>query len=196
MFRDIGGVPATIALILRDSCGISTIMADLFKILKELKNIQPDPNYSKRSRFLILQSARRKEDQDVDLRGQKAWLAEFLRILYPAKLAFVVSIVILILAISGGIYYINNQLNQKDLVVKASEMNASIQIKLNEIKYLLENQPQVDPAKISTIQGLLEKATNELKEVSVLGDKNLDESLRKIKSSQEILEQVDALLKQ
>jgi len=168
----------------------------LIKILKELKNIQPDPDYSKRSRLLILQSARTKENQDADLGRQKVWPAEILRILYPAKLAFVVGIAILILAISGGVYYINNQLNQKDLVVKASEMNASIQIKLNEIKYLLENQPQVDPAKISTIQGLLQKASNELKEVSALGDKDLDESLRKIKSSQEILEQVDALLKQ
>ena len=172
---------------------------DLFKILKELKNIQPDPDYSKQSRFLILQSARRKEDQDVDLRGQKAWLAEVLRILYPAKLAFVVGIVvILILAISEGIYYFNNQLNQKDLVVKASEMNAAIQIKLNEIKYLLEseNQSQIDQNKISAIQELLGKAANELKDVSASEGKNLDESLRKIKSSQEIIEQVDALLKQ
>jgi len=169
---------------------------DLFKILKELKNIQPDSDYSRQSRFLILQSARINADQDADLRGQKAWLVEILRVLYPAKLALGVGIVILILTISGGVYYINNQLNQRNLVVQASEMNASIQVKLNEIKYLLETSPQIDSSQISTIQVLLEKAANELKETSALGNKDLNESLRKIKSSQEALEQIDVLLRQ
>jgi len=175
-------------------------MDDKFiKILKELKSIQPDPGYSKQSRLLIMQSARIKANQEVDLREQKFQFAEILRFLYPAKLMLLAGVIILILAVSGGIYYVNhNQTNQEDLIVKASEMNAAIQIKLNEIKYLLEseNQSQIDQNKISTIQELLGKAANELKDVSASEGKNLDESLRKIKSSQEILEQVDALLKQ
>lgn len=172
---------------------------DLFKILKELKNIQPDSDYSRQSRFLILAQTRNDAEKDAELRGktvgQKAWLADILRVFYPAKLALAVGIIILMLIVSGTVYYINNQLNQNDLVVKASEMNASIHVKLNEIKYLLENNPQSDTESILAIQVLLEKAANELKEVSALGNKDLNESLKKIKSSQEALEQIDALLK-
>jgi len=171
----------------------------LIKILKELKNIQPDPNYSKRSRLLIMQSARIKATHEVDLRERKFQPTEILRFLSPAKLMMIVGVIILTLVVSGGIYYVNhNQTNQEDLIVKASEMNAAIQIKLNEIKYLLEseNQSQIDQNKISAIQELLGKAANELKDVSASEGKNLDESLRKIKASQEILEQIDALLKQ
>jgi hypothetical protein len=165
---------------------------DLFKILKELKNIQPDPDYSKQSRLLILQNVpARQAGTYMEKRGG---LADILRFLYPAKLALAVGIIILILVISGGVYYINNQSNQRNLVVRASEMNASIQVKLNEIKYVLENKPQLDVENILIIQELLEKAANELKEVSALGNKDLNESLRKIKSSQEALEQIDALL--
>lgn len=168
---------------------------DLFKVLKELKNIQPDLDYSKRSRLLILAQTRNYAEENVELRGQKIWLANILRVFYPTKLALAVGIIILVLVISGGVYYINNQLNQNDLVVKASEINASIQIKLNEIRYLLENNPQPNTESMLAIHVLLEKAANELKEVSALGDKDLNESLRKIKSSQEALEQIDDILK-
>ncbi|PJB83766.1 hypothetical protein CO087_01060 [Candidatus Wolfebacteria bacterium CG_4_9_14_0_8_um_filter_39_46] len=162
---------------------------DLFKVLKELKNIQPDLDYSKQSRLLLLAQTRNDAEKDAELRGN------IFRVFYPAKLALAVGIVILILVISGGVYYINNQLNQNDLVVKASEMNASIQVKLNEIRYLLKNNPQPDTESILAIQVLLEKAANELKEVSALGDKDLNESLKKIDSTREILYQIDDILK-
>jgi len=110
------------------------------------------------------------------------------------RLAFATGIALVLILIAGSVYYINNQLNQNNLVVKASEMNASIQVKLNEIKYLLETSPQIDFSQISTIQALLEKAANELKEVSALGDKDLNESLKKIDSTREILYQIDEIL--
>lgn len=162
---------------------------DLFKILKELKQIQPDSDYSKQSRLLILNSNR----TDVLVKSpelRRNWFADIL-VFNSARL--VLALGIFVIFIIGTVYYINNRLNQNNLVVKASEINDSIQVKLNEIRYLLENKP-ITSKNISTIQVLLEKATNELKAVSTL-DGNLDKSLEKIKSAQEIFSQIDALLK-
>jgi hypothetical protein len=169
---------------------------DLFKILKELKQIQSDPDYSRQSRLLILNS---KKEVDVLIKSpvpKSGWFSDVLNNFYSVKLAFVAGITLVLILITGSVYYINNQLNQNNLVVKASEMNASIQVKLNEIRYLLENK-SINPLNILAIQTLLEKATKELKEVSVLDSegKDLSESLEKIKSAQEIFYQIDTLLK-
>ena len=169
---------------------------DLFKILKELKQIQPDPDYSRQSRLLILNS---KKEVDVLIKSpvpKSGWFSDVLNNFYSVKLAFVAGITLVLILITGSVYYINNQLNQNNLVVKASEMNASIQVKLNEIRYLLENK-SINPLNILAIQTLLEKAAKELKEVSVLDSegKDLSESLEKIKSAQEIFYQIDILLK-
>lgn len=171
----------------------------LLKILKELKNIQPDPDYSRRSRFLLLNSEG-PTAQIKDRRGGRGGLVSALNGLFfnagPVKLAFAVGVVIILVLIAGSVYRINNQLNQNNLVVKASEMNASIQVKLNEIKYLLENKP-TDSKNILTVQELLGKATQELREVAAFDlnkGEDLSKSLEKIKSAQEIFYQIDALL--
>ncbi len=155
---------------------------ELFKILRELKQIQPNADYSKRSRALILGAKTFRHWQ---------WI-------YSPKFAMVTAMaVVLILMISGSFYYIKIQSNQEDLVVRASELNSSIQIKLNEIKYFIEND-QISPGAISTIQTLLEEATNDLQEASKLSlkEEELEKSLQKLKLAQEILLQIDSLLKQ
>jgi len=156
---------------------------ELLKILKELKQVRPDPAYSRQSRLLIL-------GPEVKQGGVIDILSNF----YSVRLALA-GIAIVLILVAGSVYYINNQLKQNDLVVKASEMNTSIQVKLNEIKYLLENKP-VNASDASTIQALLEKAVTELKEASNSSTSTLDVSLEKIKSAQETLYQIDALLKQ
>jgi hypothetical protein len=163
---------------------------DLFKTLKELKQIQPDSAYSRQSRLLILNS--KPVSQPVSRAG---WFSDVLSNLYPARLAFAAGAIIVLLAVAGSVYYFNNRLNQNNLVVRASEMNASIQVKLNEIKYLLENK-SVDFENILTTQALLEKAINELKAIPALNSENgdLSESLDKIKSVQEIFYQIDEML--
>ncbi len=157
---------------------------DLFKILKELQQIKPDPNYSRQSRLLIV-GLREK----LDITAKSLFLNFF-----SARFKMAIGTALtLILMISGTIYYIN-QLNQQKLVAKANEINSSIQIKLDEFKYILENKPQVDSTTISNVQTLLEKANNELKEASTLN--NLEEALQKIKSAQEIFLQINSALKQ
>jgi len=169
---------------------------DISKILKELKQIQPDSDYSRQSRLLILNS---KNEVDVLIKNpvsRSGWFSDILNNFYSVKLAFATGTALILILIAGSVYYINNQLNQNNLVVKASEMNASIQVKLNEIRYLLENK-SINPLNVLPIQILLEKATKELKEVSVLDSegKDLSESLEKIKSAQDIFYQIDILLK-
>ncbi len=155
-------------------------MADLYKILKDLNQIKPDSDYSRRSRTLIL------------------YTGNNLKILnFPVLKMAMVAVFVLFLIIFGGVYY-TNQLNQEKLIVKASEINTSIQIKLDEIKYILENKPQLNLSDISTIQTLLDEANKELKEASVLSVKSekLGEVLEKIKSAQEDFLKINSMLKQ
>lgn len=164
----------------------------LLKNLKELKKIQPNADYSRKSRLLLFSEARAKEE------SVKLWgVFDILKNLYSIKLATAVGVLIFVFMLSGGIYYYNRQSNRSELVVQAGEMNASIKVKLDEIKYTLEHSYFIDPTKIVEIQSLLEKSTNDLKEASTLSadEKNIEESLLKIKSAQESLLKIDAMLK-
>lgn len=158
---------------------------NLLENLKGLRQIQPDSDYTARSRFLILAEP-----------AATGNLPEFkiTRIYRPAFAIGLISIFVLMAL--GGIYQIIKP-NQNDLVVRANEINSSIQVKLNEIKYLIKNNNHLNAENILNIQTLLEKTTNELKEASTLSQENkdLEKSLEKIKSAQEILLQIDAMLK-
>jgi hypothetical protein len=157
---------------------------ELLKILEKLRKIQPDPDYSRKSRLLILTSER-----------QSIKSVKLLPSFRFVNLATLTSLVIVLILITfGGVYYLS-QSNQQDLIVRANEVNASIQIKLDEIKYLLESQSaSLNLLDIQNTQTLLEKATNELKEASslTLEGKKLEEVLQKIKNAQEILSQIDS----
>ncbi len=168
------------------------------KILKEMKNIRPDADYSKRSKIFILSSEKRADiTSEVTILKPKRF-GDVLSVFSFYKPALVTGIVIFLIIMVASIYYINNTLNQNNLVAKAGEVNASIQVRLNEIKYLLENKSDLDSTNILTIQAMLEKAANNLKEVSASSSEsnNLSESLDKIKAAEEILYRIDMLLKE
>jgi len=162
---------------------------DLEKILKELKRIQPDVDYTKRSRAIILATGRAVDRESSRAMNRWQWIFSPTFVLATATAAAI----ILVLAASSWLYL---QSNQEDLVVRASELNSSIQIKLNEIKYSLEND-RADLETISAIQNLLGEATGELENASKIGfnKENLEESLQKLKSAQQILIQIDKMLK-
>ncbi len=160
---------------------------DLFKILKELKEIKPSADYSKKSKKLLL----------LEIKAGKRYGFKFGDILtsfYSRKFILsTVSAIVLLLIISGGIYYIKNQANESDLIVKASEVNASIQVKLNEIQYLIKNpNNNFDAGKIIVIQSLLQRAADDLRAAVSSNSQDLNQSLEKIKAVQEILNQIDA----
>ncbi|MFH1346692.1 MAG: hypothetical protein ABIH10_00385, partial [Spirochaetota bacterium] len=96
-----------------------------------------------------------------------------------------------ILIVSSSVFYTTNEINKHKFVVKAGEVNNSIQIKLDEIKYLLGNK-EIDYNKGVVIQAMLMQATKELEQASK--ENNINKSLEKIKSAQETLYKIDALL--
>ena len=161
---------------------------NLFKILKELKEIQPDADYSHKSKTLLLSG--------IGANKKRLSLADVFSSFYSNKLALgIASSVILLLIISGGIYYVKNQLNQNDLVVKASETNASIQVKLNEIQYLLQSHASIDANQILAIQAMLQNSADDLKAALSSKPEELDKSVQKLKAAEEMLYQIDELTK-
>ncbi len=167
---------------------------DLFKILKELKQIQPDLDYSKKSKNLLLLEIEANKRQIIteEILPQLK-LADFFRHFYAKKFVLgMASAIVLLLIISGGVYYFKNQANENDLVAKASEANASIQVKLNEIQYLIENpNNHLDTSQIVAIQALLRRAADELKAAVSSNSQDLNKSLDKIKTVQEMLNQLN-----
>lgn len=163
----------------------------LIQILKELKKVEPDPDYSARSRFLILSSG---------AQAKVAWRAKVFGAfanLQAKRLALAVEIAgLLIVLVLVGTYYLR-QTNRNNLVVQANELNNSIQLKLNEIQYLLENQTPANPSDLSNLNELLQKATEELViSQSDLKDNNIEQSLEKIKSVQAIFNEIESKIKE
>jgi hypothetical protein len=104
--------------------------------------------------------------------------------------------IILIFILAGGFFYLNKA-GEKDLVAKAGEINSSIQVNLYGIKYLLENQPAVNPLMVPNMQTLLEKAVKDLTEASELSkdpDK-MKEALKKIESAQKAFQELNNFFK-
>lgn len=162
---------------------------DLTKILNELKSIVPDADYSARSRNLLL--------AEINAGGRMApkrfSFADVLVAAYSRKPVYVIAATAfaLILIISSSAFYAVNEIDKHEFVVKAGEVNNSIQVKLDEIKYLLGNK-EIDYNKGVIIQAMLMQATEELEQASK--ESNTSKSLEKIKSAQETLYKIDALL--
>ena len=160
---------------------------NLFKILQELKKIQPDADYSHKSKTLLL--------SEIGADKKRLTLADIFSSFYSNKLVLgAVSSVVLLLIISSGIYYVKSSLNQSDLVVKASETNASIQVKLNEIQYLLQNNASsIDANQILAIQAMLQNSADNLQAALSSKPEEFDKSLQKLKEAEEMLYKVDQI---
>jgi len=164
-------------------------MTDKFlQNLKELRKIQPDSGYSRRSKALIIYAKKERSEN---------WLANFADLFYGAKFKMAASIsIIMIFVLVGGFYYFDRA-GESDLVVKANEINSSIQVNLYGIKYLLENQPDINPLMVPNMQELLEQATKDLTEASELSkdpDK-MKEALKKIESAQKTFQKLNNFFK-
>ncbi len=164
---------------------------DLAKILKELKDIAPDAGYSIRSRNMLLAEI----NTSKRAVSKRFSLADVFTAAYSRKPVYVLATTafLLFLIVSSSALYTINEINKHEFVVKAGEVNNSIQVKLNEIKYLLESK-EIDYNKGVVIQVMLMQANEKLKKASE--EKNIDKSLEKIKSAQEIFSQIDLLLKE
>lgn len=163
---------------------------DLFKILKELREIQPASDYSAKSRLLIVSSAKSEKKA-------KGWGYGFDFNLFDKT--FLAPALVSILIIVSGIYGFNyfGEKNRQSLIVRAGETNESIQIKLDEIKYLLEQGPVFVSPNAAEIQRLLGEAEVNLKEALAFNPENggdLQEFLNKLKSAEENLSKINSLI--
>ncbi len=107
-------------------------MDKIRQLLKELKKIEPDRDYSRTSKIAILNYSRPEEKSG-------RFLMEIIRFAAAAAAG-----ILLIITALGGASYFNEKysplnmegLNQKNLVSEAKDINDSIKITLEEIKYL------------------------------------------------------------
>ena len=170
--------------------------------LKSLKTVQPGQDYSNRSRHLILSL---KNDESFvpnfnnDKKSVYADYANILDWLSFHKVAATVGVVgAFVLIILLTISYLPGRGN--GLVAEADEINSSIQIKLDEIEYYLNNQQTIAPSTADQLQTLLFESAKNLEEAKALSASSnpddLSKALEKIKTAQETLLQINSLISQ
>lgn len=172
---------------------------NIFEILKELKNIKPDQEYTERSRYLILSQAPQSDadstqsyaDSYLNKKMSFFEIFNWISIHRLTAAASLISIFILLVILS--ISYLPG--NKNGLVAEADEINASIQIKLNDIGYQLQNPTEININEIPNIQKNLEMITELMKEAQILNEnKNTEEYLKKIKAAQLLLSEIESLI--
>ncbi len=113
---------------------------DILKILKKYESIKPDYEYSQQSKGIILSSQQNKKALPLKtILSSMLNISELLRVSAIAGVA-----AFLLLFLMGGVSYINKTfsplslegLSQKSLVTEAQDINNSIEITLEQIKYL------------------------------------------------------------
>ncbi len=170
---------------------------DLLTILKELKNIQPNAEYAKRSKMLVLTSSQNNNSIEKTLYPKPYTLNPILN-WFNLKHSIMVSgaVATLIFIILWTASYLPG--NKNGLVAEANEINASIQIKLNEVGYHLNNQV-IDSSTAADIQNLLKETVGELTKAQeeLNSDQNkLKEVVEKIKEAEKNIAEINKLLQE
>ncbi|MBI5079536.1 hypothetical protein HZB06_02635 [Candidatus Wolfebacteria bacterium] len=161
----------------------------LLKILKEARQIQPNSDYSRNSKMLILTS-------NKSVPAQTAGFNIFNKFIFNKLSVSSATVAIISVILIAG-YYFNSIKNENEVIARANEINASIQVRLTEIQYLLSHKTDTANATIDDIQILLTEATANLEEAEKLVAENkTEEAFDKIKRAQEIFSEIDALIRQ
>lgn len=125
---------------------------DLFTILKELKNIQPDAQYSKHSLDLIFLSKENQQSKFI-YTGAFNWIKLHRLSATIGSFGILAIFAFIIASYLPG--------NKNGLVAEANEINSSIQIRLDEIQYQLNNQ-LISTSTAINAQNSLNEATKNL----------------------------------
>jgi len=159
---------------------------NLFENLRALRAIKPDSEYAKKSRGLILSAELR-----LPAGGQETVRYD---VAFWMKTGIAVSFAFLIML--GGLF-VGRAMYERVMVAQANETNEKIQIRLNEIKYLLSDPARASQEKISQSMELLQNAANELQEADVyLYVGNVGESLKGINAAQNLLVEIESIISQ
>ncbi|MBI5306055.1 hypothetical protein HZB04_00455 [Candidatus Wolfebacteria bacterium] len=162
---------------------------NLLNNLKSLKNIAPDAEYSKNSLNFILAQTKNKAENGGEFKpfGFINWAKQHRVLIYSGA----TGILTLALVVLTVISYLPG--NKNSLVAEANDINNSIKIRLDEIKYQLDLNKQISSSTIDEVQNSLAKAIEELKAIQNLNvddAKNLEEVLNKIKNTNDIIFQI------
>ena len=161
---------------------------NLFSILKELKNIQPDAQYSKHSLDLIFLLKENKQPKLI-YSGAFNWI-KLHRISTTIGSFGILAIFALII-----VSYLPG--NKNGLVAEANEINSSIQIRLDEIQYQLNNQPISTSTAINAQNSLNEATKNLLNAFEISSDpKKLEDVVNNIKEAKDIIAELNSRLKE
>ncbi len=168
---------------------------NLFKILKELKNVKANDNYTKQSKMLILSSP---QDYKLQTTNYKLYKLQTFWEWFNSKHSTILaaSIAVFVFIILWTVSYLPG--NKNSLVAEANEINASIQVKLDEIGYHLDSQ-KIDFSMATNIQNLLKITTDELiqaQEELKNNPEKLKESVEKIKKAEQDISKINSLLKE
>lgn len=162
---------------------------NLLNNLKSLRDIAPDAGYSKNSLNFILMQPRNemKKAEELKYFGFLGWVNQH-RVLIYSGATGVLTLALIVLTV---ISYLPG--NKNSMVAEANDINNSIKIDLDEIKYQIDANKEISSSTISEIQNSLAKAAEELKSVQNLNidDINsLEEILNKIKNANDIISQI------
>ena len=159
---------------------------ELHKQLKELKNIESHRERRAHSRKIILESVAGRSYNEAK---PSVFAVFFGR---PALLAE--GVFIALIALGGG-YYLHHQ-SSENLVVQADEVQSAIQVKLDEVKYLLREPQPLTSDQAQKINDYLKEATAALNEAHKnLGDDKLGDSLEKMKAAEDSLSKIESAAK-
>lgn len=160
----------------------------LLKTLKEMRQIQPNSDYSRNSKMLILAS-------NKSVSAQTAGFSIFNKFNIFNKLTVSsATVAILSVVLIAGYYF--NSTNENKIIARANEINASIQVKLTEIQYLLNHKTDAADAANDIQILLIEAATNLEEAEKLVADGKTEEAFDKIKKAQEIFVKIDDLARQ
>jgi len=162
---------------------------DLITTLKDLKNIQPDADYSRQSKMLILSSPQNTlYPKPHTLKPILNWFDLKHSLMTATALATLAATVFLAISYLPG--------NKYSLVAEANEINASIQVKLNEVQYYLDNQ-EINASIANDVQNLLKTTADDLikaqEELKFDPDK-IKEAVDKIKEAESAIAKINKLL--
>jgi len=160
----------------------------LIKILSELKNIEPESDYSKKSRALLLSLIKPENGPRFITFNFIRSVFDFLRIV--AVTAFGI---VLLFTIFSGVSYVNKNfspiflpgLDQKSIMTEADEINNSINVTLKEITYLDDStaatNKQIDQVANNKNNKKISTEVNEITSTSTNSkyDQKIDDLLNK-----------------
>ncbi len=167
---------------------------DIERLLKELNTIRPDEAYAAESRKVLLQKlGGRSFPAHTTSDGAGFW-SSFRAILVTRSALVAEATTLVALVAVLGIYV--NRSSDEQLVAQANEVNSSIQVKLDEIKYLLDKPAPLGPEETKNVTAFLSEAETALKEATAeIQNDNLEDSLAKMKAAEEAFSKIEGIAK-